>query len=317
MGRRVRQSAAGRLVARLLASVLFMFTAVGTLSVTAAKAAIIGENDWIPLSEAAQKYGFSQKTVDLILDSGGEMTCRGRNDKGQMGITNRFVGWVESVSPPRILTVGHWVFEKDRVTVRPVEKRKDCYFASNRAVLAGSDYPHFTIDPDITAHRFGGREAAARGSSATDRMLVQIAEPLTGVTALPLSPVTLPSLWGVDLFLVSAARPFHRNIKGGVEPMVAKCNFMGLERPTKGQPMAIITDCDAFKGVSGSILFRRSELNAGNLKPIGLQARANEIHDEDGKAKDGLPADSRINNSLSLAFDPAFFTFPVTLEQPQ
>lgn len=282
-----------------------------------AQAAIIGENDWIPLSEAVEKYGFSQKTVDLILDSGGEMTCRGRNDKGQMGITNRFVGWIESVSPPRILTVGHWVFEKDGVTVRPVEERKGCYFASNRAVLAGSDYPRFTIDADISAHRFGGREPAASETSATDRMLVQMTEPLTGVTALSLSPVTLPSLWGVDLFLVSAARPFHRNMKGGVEPMVARCNFMGLEQPMKGQPMLIITDCDAFRGVSGSILFRRSELNAGNLKPIGLQARAIEIVDEDGKAKDGLPADSRINNSLSLAFDPAFFSFPVSLEQPQ
>src|SRR5688572_4820989 len=82
----------------------------------AANAAIIGANDWIPLSEAAKAYGFSERTVDAVLDGSGEMTCLGANAAGQTVVKARWVGWVWSVTPPVILTVGHSMFNSDDST---------------------------------------------------------------------------------------------------------------------------------------------------------------------------------------------------------
>lgn len=287
-------------------SLALLFTMASTSLASSAEP--IG--NWLPLSEAAAKYQFSQQTVDMILDSGGELTCVGRNSAGTWGIKNRYVGWVYSVSPPRVLTVGHTMFDSDG-DPRSAAELSECYFASNRDVLAGADYSLARVEGDMAAHRFGGPNpwSVDPKDDADDRAILALSDSLTGEVALNLPPTDPYDLRkGKQIFLVSAARPFHRNTKGGYEPMVIRCHIQGIREDEQAGPIALEgdSDCGAFRGVSGSLVFQRRAGRDGELFPIALQSQGRYYVDGDGE-------EVFIGEGVAVLMEPWFFDFPIIM----
>lgn len=299
----------------LVSGILFLSWAVSS------QAAIIGSNDWLPLSEAADKFGLSTATVNMLLDTGGELTCTRKNEAGQTVSYNRWVGWIASLDPPTILTVGHSLFDKSGAPVTEA-RLAACYFASNRAVLDGDDYARAFVNPDFGAHLFGGDKPSGPNEADyfNDRMMLLLRDPIGGGVPLTMLPVSESSVHiGDELFAVSAGRPFNKGtLRGGIEPMIVRCAVLGVKTKDDTRangPRLLFHDCDPFNGVSGGILFRRSATDSGALVPLALTARMDQPQMNDGTPIDGKRPRVGSNDGIALVLDEWFFDFATKLDR--
>lgn len=288
------------------------FGAFGDLDAVIVPVANIAGNDgWMPLDAAIVKYGIDPSFAETIMSGGGEVTCRIKSE-GKTFITNRFVGWFLNGVTDKVHTVGHFIYDKKG---KLLPDMPNCHFALNGQVAAGDGYFRYPLTSDPQFYVFGGTNPAGidwRG----DRAVVPLADgsPVDFAGTIVARPVATRAALaetvkaGDLVTLVSAARPFHKNSKGNLQPMAQRCNVLGVEGSIGDQPGAIVTDCDSFKGVSGSLAFARDP-DTGQMVAIGMQIRARENLENDGTPIDGLPASIHYNAAVLLAIDSRYFQY--------
>lgn len=173
------------------------------------------------------------------------------------------------------------------------------------------------IDSILSNHRLGGIDPAGPDET-TDKALIPLAagRPThSAAKAIPDHPELAQGLvaeptgsFGTEVYMVSAARPFHsKTLKGGFPPMMQKCRVLRIDTP--GQ---IITNCDSHRGVSASRLFVPDPGDSSKLKSIGIWTRGREFQKADGSAIDNMPADPDTNSSMALVMDATYYDFPAT-----
>lgn len=279
---------------------------------------IAGNDGWMPLSAAVERYDLPATFASIVLDGGGEITCVGTNADGKRGITNRFVGWFLYGRYDAVFGPGHVLFSKD---VRR-DELPGCYIATNRAVMESDEYETYPLEPSPTAHYVGGVNPAGV-DQVHDKVVLKLAgdhaADLKRAGVVPLVPdgeLASSIRRGKTVYLVSAARPFVRNLKGYLEPQVQQCRILGIEESEPERPgRLLLMNCDAMKGVSGSLVFADRPAAPRQYVPIAMQIRAIETMQDDGKPMDGLPADTSSNVSVALAMDADWNNFPVRGDQ--
>jgi hypothetical protein len=283
------------------------------LPADALAADIAGNDGWMPLMEAVEKYGIDPGFIDLALDAGGDFVCI-RTAEDNKRYLSTLSGWFVADRPGWIVTDGH-IYYDENGTRR--DDFNDCFLAANRDVFNSpgrNDYRKLKIDPDILHHLVGGPDPKY-GSQDQDRALIPLVDGTPAdVTAFVDEPAFAADLnTGSTVFLLSGVRAFHpTTLKGGVEPMLQKCTVLAPPSPV-GSLTRVVAGCDWHRGVSASRVFVPDAVKPSMLHAVGILVRGREKDDPDAiSGVDGLPPDPEGNAAILLITDAAYYHFQFT-----
>lgn len=285
---------------------------------------IAGNDAWMPISKAVERYELDPAIIDAVLDGGVDVGCvrKTKLGKRQSIFLNGF--FLNDVADG-IHTSAHFLYIKnpDGSRERLYDSLEGCYAAMNRDVSDGSGFERFPLVPDIQAPLLGSR--AAMAILYNDRAVLTTQDPMPS-SAVPFAvdPTFLPSLSvttdyqlnpALEIFLVSSGRRVNRvshrdgpydHTRGGFEPQMQRCEATMLFIEVRN-PAVVFANCDWFQGDSGSLALTKNE--DGRLTAIGLLRGGKEVYDEANNPVDGLPYDPKTNSTIILGFDIDYFAF--------
>ncbi len=294
--------------------------AVALLAGSAAAADIAGNDGWLPIAEAVEKYQLSPDIIDTVLDGGGELTCERENAEGDLRAAN-MNGWFLNGITDGIFGSAHFIYETPPFGEERTKKYasfESCYATLNRETSKpGSRYKKSKLIDDVNSYLVGAPYPMK--DFFNDRALYPFDKKY--YVKLDAKPIDVDMELarsireGQEIFLVASGRRASNTPigRGGYTLVMQRCWISLVFRANDygSNPGLFVANCDFFQGDSSSLAFVRDPEAPDHLVAVGMLNSGMEIEGPNKRGQNGLPFDSRNNSAFLLAMDENYFHFSI------